>query len=77
MKALVIAVVVCACFLAATGHLRGSMKDYMNRGPTFIEVQTPQSVAVEFQGGEGEEADNVATACGLANRGKVKIVTKL
>lgn len=60
----------------ANGHMRGSLKDFMNRNQASIEVESPRSIAVQFRDGSvptSEEVDAIATLCGAVNRGKVNL----
>ena len=76
MKNLLVLLSVFACLVAANGSFRGSLKDFLNRGPTQVRVETPQkSIAVVVNGGD-EEADSVADKCGVLNQGQVAMFRK-
>ena len=70
MKTVVVLLFVCILFLAAHGHLRGALKDALARTSTQVNIETPQSIAVEVNGGHNE-AGIIAKKCGLVDRGKV------
>lgn len=68
MKALMALFVFSACLLV----VKGSLKDFLKRKPSPIEVETPQrhSLAVEVNGGDSE-AENLSKTYGFINRGQV------
>ncbi len=81
MKTFLVLVAVSACLLVSANgvltDLRGSLKEFLDRGPTNVRVEpAKKDIAVAVNGGD-QEAASVAGSCGLINKGQVKIKLKI
>ncbi len=71
MKSFLVLLAVSACLVVANGTFRGTLKDFLDRGPTRVRVEQPKkSIAVMVNGGD-QDADSVAGKCGVINQGQV------
>lgn len=76
MKTFLVLLAISACLVVANGAFRGTLKDFLDRGPTKVRVEQPKkSIAVMVNGGD-QDAYSVAGKCGVTNQGKVPRLKK-